>query len=209
MEPQTSFAVIVVVLLVCMCRYSSTQNDGGCLPIPPLTLVAGLGTYSNGVPSISATGSGKHNNSSCIFICILLLLVVLRPQVGGCYADAWSVFSSTQITEHALWCQVSPINNASNLGDWYYPSEGQWALVPTDDPFNSVPYQSMKCTNQIGLVVDGNVINNQGIVMCNTTIPNLDRDAIHWVVYSDTLYENYRKLVNYVVTSSYLRANIM
>lgn len=63
MEPQTSFAVIVVVLLVCMCRYSSTQNDGGCLPIPPLTLIAGLGTYSNGVPSISATGSGKYTTA--------------------------------------------------------------------------------------------------------------------------------------------------
>ena len=53
-----------------------------------------------------------------------------------------------------------------NIGNWYYPpgdSPDGSTLVPTSDPNNTVPYQSLKCTNQIGLVVDGDVTNNQSM----------------------------------------------
>ena len=124
----------------------------------------------------------------------------LRSQVGGNFVSPWTLFSVTQIQQHGLWCQVNSASNAgmgSNIGDMFYPTgDGPdgFTVVPTSDNNNSVPYQQLKCTNQIGLVVDGDVTNNQGIVKCNTTIPNLDRIAHYWVVYSDSLFNNYRKL---------------
>ena len=86
----------------------------------------------------------------------------------------------------------------SNIGDWYYPTGNGpdgFTIVPTSDPSNNVPYQQLKCTNQIGLVVDGNVTNNQGIVRCTTTIPNLNINTHYWVVYSDTVFNNYSELL--------------
>ena len=74
----------------------------------------------------------------------------------------------------------------SNIGDMFYPTgDGPdgFTVAPTSDPSNNVPFQQLECTNQIGIIVDGDVTNNQGIVKCNTTIPNLDRDANYWVVY--------------------------
>ena len=129
---------------------------------------------------------------------------VLRPNVGGRYADAWSLFSATQVQQHGLWCQVNPSSTSagmsSNIGDWYYPTVSGtdgFTVVPTSDPSNSVPYQSLKCDYQIGLVVDGNVTNNQGIVRCTTTVPNLNFDAKYWVVYSDAVFNSYGKSHNY------------
>ena len=68
-----------------------------------------------------------------------------------------------------------------------------FTVVPTSDTNNSVPYQQLKCTNQIGVVVDNDMYNS-GNVKCNTTIPNLDGITNYWVVYSDTLFNSYRKL---------------
>ena len=86
----------------------------------------------------------------------------------------------------------------NNIGDWYYPSgdtsDGS-ILVPTSDPSNTVPYQSLKCTNQIGLVVDGDVTNNQGIVRCTTTITGLQRQSNYFVVYSDSVFNNYSEFL--------------
>ena len=83
----------------------------------------------------------------------------------------------------------------SNIGDCYYPTTGNppdgFALVPTSDPGNNVPYQSLNCTDQIGLVVDGDVSNNQGIVRCTTNVSNLDREANFFGVYSDNVYNSY------------------
>ena len=115
----------------------------------------------------------------------------MQPVVGGQSVDAWSMFSVTQVQQNGLWCQVNENSNAgmgNNIGDWFYPTASGFTLVPND---GSTPYQSLKCTNQIGLVVDGNVTNNQGIVKCNTTISNLDTSTNHWVVYSDNVYNNY------------------
>ena len=85
----------------------------------------------------------------------------------------------------------------SNIGDMFYPTgDGPdgFTVVPTSDTNNSVPYQQLKCTNQIGLVVNNFTINSTGIVKCNTTIPNLDRIDNYWVMYSDDVFNNYRKL---------------
>ena len=54
----------------------------------------------------------------------------------------------------------------SNIGDMFYPTGNGpdgFTVVPTTDPSNSVPYQQLKCTNQIGVVVDGDVTNNQAL----------------------------------------------
>ena len=125
----------------------------------------------------------------------------LRSQVGGQFVPTWTLFSATQIQQHGLWCQVTSSSNAgmgSNIGDMFYPTgDGPdgFTVVPTSDPNNGVPYQQLKCTNQIGLVVDGDVTNNQGIVKCNTTIPNLDRIDNYWVVYSDAVFSNYGEFI--------------
>ena len=88
-----------------------------------------------------------------------------------------------------------------NIGDWYYPrSNGDTpdglSLLPNNSN-DSVPYQSLKCTNQIGLVVDGNVTEYQGIVRCTTTITGLNRQSNYFLVYSDDTFNNYREFVVY------------
>ena len=116
------------------------------------------------------------------------------------------MFSETQIREHGLWCQVLPedsIGIGDIIGNWYYPPgdtpDGS-ILVPASDPSNTVPYQSLKCTNQIGLVVDGDVTNNQGIVRCTTTITGLNRQSNYFVVYSDSVFDNYSEpLIKFVL----------
>ena len=116
------------------------------------------------------------------------------------------MFSETQIREHGLWCQVLPedsIGIGDNIGNWYYPPgdtpDGS-ILVPTSDPSNTVPYQSLICTNQIGLVVDGDLTNNQGIVRCTTTITGLNRQSNYFVVYSDSVFDNYSEpLIKFVL----------
>ena len=124
---------------------------------------------------------------------------MLRSQVGGRFVAPWTVFSATQMQQHGLWCQVNTASNGgmgSNIGDMFYSTGNGpdgFTLVPTSDPSNNVPYQQLKCTNQIGVVVDGNVTNFQGFLKCNSTIPNLDRDANYWVVYSDAMFMSYCK----------------
>ena len=105
--------------------------------------------------------------------------------------------------QNGLWCQVNSTSNAgmgSNIGDMFYPTgDGPdgFTVVPTSETNNSVPYQQLKCysTKQIGLVVDGNVTNNQGIVKCNSIIPNLDRIDNYWVMYSDAVFSNYGEFI--------------
>ena len=62
----------------------------------------------------------------------------------------------------------------NNIGGWYYPTPS--GLLALDNINNDgSPYQKLKCDNQVGRVVDGNIMNNQGIVryMHNTTIIGL------------------------------------
>ena len=128
-----------------------------------------------------------------------MFVIEFRPKVSGRGTNWWAVFSETQVRQYGLWCQVQSQDNmgmGDNIGDWYYPSGDTTtpdglSLLPTSDPSNAIPYQSLKCTNQVGLAVDGDVTSNQGIVKCNTTITGLERQTNYFVVYSDSVYSNY------------------
>ena len=98
----------------------------------------------------------------------------------------------------------------SNIGDMFYPTgDGPdgFTVAPTSDTSNNVPYQQLECTNQIGIIVDGDVTNNQGIVKCNTTIPNLNRDTNYWVVYSTNVFNGYCKLPHVMFNNNYFYHN--
>ena len=182
--------VPAIVLLFLLCRYSSAQ-DGGCSPDPPNTLTSSNPTYllSNNVPVI-LTGSVPDT--------------IFRPLIGGHGTDPWAVFSESQVRQFGLWCQVRPVNTNnmpdSNIGDWYYPTASGGFTILTNTTNDGTPYQSLKCTNQIGLVVDGNVTNYQGIVRCTTTVPGLNTDSNYMAVYTDSVFEALRtcKFYNYI-----------
>ena len=76
----------------------------------------------------------------------------------------------------------------SNIGDWYYPTPS--GLLALDNINNDgTPYQELKCDNQVGLVVDGEIVNNQGIVRCTTNITGLTTDVNYMAVYKDNVFE--------------------
>ena len=121
----------------------------------------------------------------------------LQGVIGGNGVDWWVMFSESQVRDHGLWCQVREGNNAgmgSDIGDWYYPPGD------TPDGFtlatnSSLPYQSLECTNMIGLLRIGSLANNQGIVRCNTTITSgLDRYVNYFAVYIDSVFNSYSEL---------------
>ena len=169
-----------VIVLLLVCRYSSAQ--GGCSPNPPSTLVSGGGSLrSNNVPNIITSGGVPST--------------LFRTVVGGHGLDPWSVFSETQVRQHGLWCQVqeSNTNNMadSNIGDWYYPTPS--GLLALDNINNDgTPYQELKCDNQVGLVVDGDIMNNQGIVRCTTTVTGVSPTANYLGVYEDNVITTIR-----------------
>ena len=128
----------------------------------------------------------------------LCMSIVLRPQIGRRGTDSLVMFSVSQVEHNGLWCQVRNNHTAgisSNIGDWYYPTPlNGTTLVPTSTD-NTAPYLSLKCTNQTGLIIVGNVTDYQGIVRCVTTVPNLSRQANYFGVYSDEVYNNYSKYI--------------
>ena len=108
------------------------------------------------------------------------------------------MFSESQVRDHGLWCQVREEDNGnmgSDIGDWYYPPGA------TPDGFtlatnSSLPYQSLECTNMIGLLRIGSLANNQGIVRCNTTITSgLDRYVNYFAVYTDSVFNSYSESI--------------
>ena len=123
-------------------------------------------------------------------------IIVLRPQIGRHGTDSWAMFSVSQVEHNGLWCQVRNNHTAgmsSNIGDWYYPTPlNGTTLVPTSTD-NTAPYLSLKCTNQIGLLVVDDSNNYQGIVSCVTTVPNLSRQANYFGIYSDSTFYDYSK----------------
>ena len=169
---------IVLSVLLLVCRFSSAQ-DGGCSPDPPNTLINSrpAGLLSNGVPTIMASDG------------------IFRTVIGGYGTDAWAVFSESQVRQFGLWCQVRQVNTNnmpdSNIGDWYYPTSSGFTML-TNTANDGTPYQSLKCTNQIGLVVDSDVTNYQGIVRCTTTVPGLNTDSNYLAVYKDSVFEALR-----------------
>ena len=87
----------------------------------------------------------------------------------------------------------------SSIGNMFYSTGNGpdgFTVVPTSDPSNNVPYQQLKCTNQIGVVVQNgiNTANFQGFLKCNTTISNLNIITHYWVMYSDEVFDSYSKL---------------
>ena len=166
----------VLLLLVC---WSSAQ-DGGCSLDPPNILISSLPTnlLSNNVPKILTTSGAD---------------TTFRPLIGGYGTDPWAVFSESQVRQFGLWCQVRQVNTNnmpdSNIGDWYYPTSSGFTMLTNTD---GTPYQSLKCTNQIGLVVDSDVTNYQGIVRCTTTVPGLNTDSNYMAVYKDSVFEALR-----------------
>ena len=180
------FGVMVVFLL--MCRLNTlAQNPGGCSPVPPSTLISG-----------GPTGGLRTNNVPFILTYGSVSTTLFRVVIGGRGSDPWAVFSETQIRQHGLWCQVQQANTNnmadSNIGDWYYPTPS--GLLALDNiAFDGTPYQELKCENQVGLVVDGEIVNNQGIVRCTTnitgltTITGLNTGVNYMAVYKDNVFE--------------------
>ena len=164
--------VVAVFLLVCS-SYSSAENDGGCSPTPPNTLIpSNVPTQhsSNNVPLILQTGAP------------------FRILIGSIATLPWTVYSESQVRQFGLWCQVrsSELGStpANHIGDWYYPTSTGFDTVSSTTN-DSTPYQSLKCTNQIGLVVDGDVTNYQGIVRCNRHANYMTN---HVAIYSDNVF---------------------
>ena len=101
--------IIPVTVLLLIFRYYAAAQDGDCSPSPPSTLINSSGIlFGNNVPMINAQAD------------------VLQPIVGGHRTDSWAVFSTTQVRQHGLWCQVRLEDTGntpnSNIGDWYYPT---------------------------------------------------------------------------------------
>ena len=174
--------ITLIVLLLLTCRYSSAQ-DGDCSPNPPNTLISSrpANLLNNNVPKIL-----MDSPSDTIF----------RSLIGGYGTNTWAVFNESQVRQLGLWCQVRQVNTNnmtdSNIGDWYYPTASGGFTILTNTANDGTPYQSLKCTNQIGLVVDGDVTNYQGIVRCTTTVPGLNTDSNYMAVYTDSVFEALR-----------------
>ena len=130
---------------------------------------------------------------------ILSVVLVFRLRVGGQSVTPWTLWSETEMRQHGLWCQVNSASNAgmgSDIGNMFYPTGNGpdgFTVVPTSGT-NNVPYQQFKCTNQIGVVVDGDTINFQGVLKCNTTIPNLNTNTHYAVMYHQSVINIYGKL---------------
>ena len=112
--------MLTILLLLLVCSFSASAQDGGCSPDPPNTLISSrpANLLSNNVPKI------------------LVYDGIFRPLIGGYGFDPWTLFSESQIRQFGLWCQVSQVNTNnmpdSNIGDWYYPtSSGFTICLPT------------------------------------------------------------------------------
>ena len=138
---------MALLCLLLLCSHYAVAQDGGCNPSPPSTLFSSgppEKLYDNKVPKLNAQPN------------------ILQPIIGGQRTDIWAMFSAAQLRQHGLWCQVreEDTNNMpnDNVGNWYYPSTEGYTLL-TNTTTDGTPYQSLKCTNQIGLVVDGDLTN--------------------------------------------------
>ena len=171
--------VLSVLLLVC---WFSSAEDGGCSPDPPDTLISSrpANLLSNNVPVILMDGVPD---------------TTFRSLIGGYGFDPWTVFNESQVKKFGLWCQVRQVNTNnmpdSNIGDWYYPTSSGFTML-TNTTNDGTPYQSLKCTNQVGLVVDSDVTNYQGIVRCTTTVPGLNTDSNYMAVYKNSVFADLR-----------------
>ena len=191
-------SVIALLVLLLVCRSVPSLAQGGCSPAPPNTLISG-----------GPSGALKSNNVPNILTQFLPSTTIFRVVVGGQGAAPWAVFSETQVRQHGLWCQVQQSNTNNmpdnNIGDWYYPTPS--GLLALDNITNDgTPYQELKCDNQVGLVVDGDIMNNQGILSCTatitglTTLTGLSTGTNYVGVYEDSVITTIRNCeLNFVV----------
>ena len=57
---------------------------------------------------------------------------------------------------------------------------------------SSLPYQSLECTNTIGLLrIGSSLANNQGIVSATLLSGGLDRNVNYFAVYTDSVFNSY------------------
>ena len=107
------------------------------------------------------------------------------------------MFSATQVQQHGLWCQIGSGNNNNGgeiEGEWFYPILDEFTPVPSESADDSESYQSLKCSGQIGLVVIGNITDNQGTGIVRFSPSAADQD-FYAVVYSDMVFNNYCKFL--------------
>ena len=186
---------LVLLMVLALSRSLSSAQPNTCTPTVPTSV-------QNFVPTVDYNYGWNPTNSESPQCSLVYTLNVrpldLRPQIGLRGTNAWSVYSATQVSTYGLWCQVRDIHNAgmgSNIGDWYYPpgaTADGFTLAPNSSTSN-IPYQSVKCTNQIGLTVVGDITNHQGIVRCIPSVPNLSRSENSFGVYSDSVFNAYSK----------------
>ena len=185
-------------------RPSSADNESGdnsCAAAAPRVPDIGSGWWLNPDPPNTLLPSGPvqdssrknllNNNVPIILLDEGVPDTLFRPLIGGYGTDTWVAFSESQVRQFGLWCQVRQVNtnnlSDSNIGDWYYPTSSGFTML-TNTTNDGTPYQSLKCTNQIELVVDSDVTNYQGIVRCTTTVPGLDSDSNYMAVYKDSVF---------------------
>ena len=202
-----SQAILIAILLVCTaCTYTVTAAQGGCNTLPTSNGLIGGRNKAGVIPILRAPSGGSCTACAAIIDLDELNFSVLRSQVGGYFVSPFALFNATQVYRHGLWCQVNDTSNAgmgSNIGDMLYSTgDGPdgFTVVPTSDTRNNLPYQQLKCTNQIGVIIDDDTMamtNFQGYLKCNTTIPNLDTNTHYWVMYSDRVFNDYSKYVSF------------
>ena len=178
-QAKSKLTLAALAVLLHLCRYSSAQ--GGCSPAPPNSLISGgpsSALRSNNVPNILTES---------------VPATLFRVVVGPYGTDPWAVFNKTQIRQHGLWCQVQQSNTNNDIGDWYYPTTNGLTELNNMNTDDGTPYQELKCDNQVGLVVDEDIISNkQGIVKCTTTISGVSPNANYAGVYEDSVISTIR-----------------
>ena len=144
---------VVVLPLLLVCRpYTLAQNPSGCSLLPPNTLISG-----------GPSGALKSNNVPNIETSVMpTLFWPAVVQTHGQY--------TVRLRSGSMDCgvkfnkQTQTIWQITTLGTGTTPHLVA-SLIALDNINNdSTPYQELKCKNQVGLVVDGEIVNNQGIV---------------------------------------------
>ena len=126
---------------------------------------------------------------------IIAVVSVLRLQIGGRFVEPWALLNVIDVFNYGVWCQVN--GSMSSSIDMFRPTgdgPDDFTVIPTTVT-TSTPYQQLKCTNQIGLIVDGITNNLLGYFKCNTTIPNLDTNTHYWAMYHFNVINSYCKSV--------------
>ena len=116
----------------------------------------------------------------------------LQQMIRQVAVNPWFLCLDELVGQFGVWCLETDSGGHTRFGDWYYPpgdTPDGFTLVPTSDPNNTVPYQSLRCANHTGLVVDGDVTNYQGIVKYSPTTSDLK--PVYFFMYSKNVFFQY------------------